>query len=78
MNLGLINLLLADLLRHPHLSWGIIITTNSYLKFLASIVMEVARVHWRVFATRREGLAYLNQLDSTLPDLLELSQNKDE
>jgi hypothetical protein len=75
INLGLLNHNLAAPLRHPKIGWNIFITSNRMAKFLASMVLQISSARFRTFATRREGLAFLNEVDSTLPNLLELKPN---
>ena len=78
MNLGLLNMLTSDMIRHPHLDWGVTVTPNSLTRHVAAMVMEIGRIRFRVFATRREGLAFLNKADTTLPDLLAFSQHNNQ
>jgi hypothetical protein len=72
INLALLNNNLSAPLRHPKIGWNIFITSNRMAKFLASMVTQLSSARFRSFATREEGLAFLNEVDSTLPNLLEL------
>ena len=69
INLSLLNNSMASTLQHSKVGWNIVITSNRMVKFLTSLVMQLSKVRFRTFATWEEGIAFLNDMDSTLPDL---------
>lgn len=58
-------------LRNPNLGWTIVISSNAMTRFVSSILTQVTRVRFRVFASLEEGLAFLAEQDSTLRPLIE-------
>jgi hypothetical protein len=63
----------AQFLRHPRLGWFVIYgTDNKVLKFISYMVAQVAHIRHRRFVTQAEALAFLQTIDSTLPNLREI------
>jgi len=63
----------AQFLRHPRLGWFVIYgTDNKVLKFISYMVAQVAHIRHRRFVTQEEALAFLQTIDSTLPNLREI------
>ena len=75
IKVGLVNSSALDALRHPKMGWSIIISDNNVVKYLSGIVTGISRARFRAFGTLEEGLAFLNQVDSSLPDLLAHEQD---
>ncbi len=64
----------AEPLRHPRVGWNIFITTNRMFKLMVSTILKLSSGKYRIFPTREEGLAFLNEVDNTLPNLLEIDR----
>lgn len=69
-NLSLINGEASHHLRNPLLGWTIVISSSTATRFVSSIMTQVARVRFRMFATWEQSIDFLVQQDSTLVDLL--------
>lgn len=69
-NLSLINGEASHHLRNPLLGWTIVISSSTATRFVSSIMTQVARVRFRMFATWEQSISFLVQQDSTLRDLL--------
>jgi hypothetical protein len=65
INVGKVNQYMKHT-QEPNLGWTLVITTSMFLRFLASVVTQVAGGRFRAFATYEEALAFLQELDSTL------------
>lgn len=50
----------------PKLGWVMVITNNPVLRFLASVVVQVAKVRTGVFPSIDEALAFVAKRDETL------------
>jgi hypothetical protein len=56
--------------RHPAMGWAIVIgTVNPMTKFLITTVSQINKTRFRMFTTREEALAFLQEVDNTLPQL---------
>jgi hypothetical protein len=56
--------------RHPKLGWVVVVEQgNKITQFLTTIMAGVFKAQLRYFATFEEAIAFLQQVDSTLPDL---------
>ena len=75
ISVGLLNRTSVEPLRHPRMGWLVVITNNRMLKYLGSMVTGLSSVRYRAFTSVDEGLAFLNEVDSTLPDLLALDHD---
>jgi hypothetical protein len=69
-NLNLLNRSASKHLWQPKLGWTIVISTNSTTRFISGIITQVARVRFRMFPTLEDGLAFLEDQDSSLAELL--------
>jgi hypothetical protein len=69
-NLSLINGEASHHLRNPLLGWTIVISSSTATRFVSSIMTQVARVRFRMFATWEQSIAFLLEQDKTLEDLL--------
>lgn len=49
--------------------WFILISDNLLARFLGTAVIQLAQMRVRVFNDRPSALRFLNEIDSTLPDL---------
>jgi hypothetical protein len=57
-------------LKHPRLGWYIGIgVANKFVKVITSLVGQVFKIRYRFVDTPAEALAFLQKVDSTLPDL---------
>ena len=59
------------------MGWLLVITNNRMIKYLGSMVSGLSSVRYRAFTSVDEALAFLNEVDSTLPDLLAKEQDGD-
>ena len=75
ISVGVLNRASIDALRHPKMGWLLVITDNRMLKYLGSMVTGLSGVRYRAFTSVDEALAFLNEVDSTLPDLLAWDQD---
>jgi len=56
--------------KHPKYGWAIMIgPTNSLQRFVIAVASNFFKVRQRTFDTMEQGLAFLNDIDSTLPTL---------
>jgi hypothetical protein len=63
----------AAFLRHPRLGWFVIYgTDNKVLKFISYMVAQVTQIRHRRFVTQAEAFAFLQAVDTTLPNLSEV------
>lgn len=69
-NLSLINGEASHHLRSPLLGWTIVISSSTATRFVSSVMTQVARVRFRMFATWDQSIAFLLQQDSALVDLM--------
>jgi hypothetical protein len=69
--LSLLNGDASQHLRNPNLGWTIVISSSAITRFVSSIMTQVARVRFRMFASLEEGLAFLAEQDSTLQPYIE-------
>lgn len=49
--------------------WFVLISDNLLARFLGTAVIQLARMRVRVFNDRPSAFRFLNEIDSTLPDL---------
>lgn len=70
-NLNLLNRSASKHLWQPKLGWTIVISTNSTTRFISGIITQVARVRFRMFPTLEDGLAFLEDHDSSLTELIQ-------
>lgn len=70
-NLNLLNRSASKHLWQPKLGWTIVISTNSTTRFISGIITQVARVRFRMFPTLEDGLAFLEDQDSSLTELIQ-------
>ena len=75
INVGVLNRATVDSLRHPRLGWTVLITDNRMVKYLGAMVTGLSGVRYRTFTSLNEALTFLNEVDSTLPDLLAYDQD---
>ena len=65
---------IAKALRHPRLGWFIIYGTDNLLfRFISFTLANVLRLRHRRFLTQQEAYVFLQSVDSTLPNLDEVS-----
>jgi hypothetical protein len=69
-NLSLINGEASHHLRNPLLGWTIVISSSTATRFVSSIMTQVARVRFRMFASWDQSIAFLLQQDDTLEALM--------
>lgn len=69
-NLSLINGEASHHLRNPLLGWTIVISSSTATRFVSSIMTQVARVRFRMFATWDQSIDFLVQQDPTLVGLI--------
>jgi hypothetical protein len=74
-NLNLLNRSASKHLWQPKLGWTIVISTNSTTRFISGIITQVARVRFRMFPTLEDGLAFLEDQDTSLTVLLQSRKN---
>lgn len=74
-NLNLLNRSASKHLWQPKLGWTIVISTNSTTRFISGIITQVARVRFRMFPTLEDGLAFLEDQDSSLTELIQSRKN---
>jgi hypothetical protein len=55
--------------RHPKLGWVLVIGDNKLMQFLSTVVAGIFKARLRYFATFAEAVAFLQHVDTTLPDL---------
>ena len=65
-NLSLINGEASHHLRNPLLGWTIVISSSTATRFVSSIMTQVARVRFRMFANWDQSIAFLMQQDDSL------------
>ncbi len=58
---------LADVFKHPRLGWMIAISHHKFANFVFSIFNGVFNTRMRIFFTAEEAIAFLQEVDSTLP-----------
>ena len=51
---------------HARTGWSIIITDNRIIKFVGSVITQVAKARFRAFSTDEEGMSFLVDVDSSL------------
>lgn len=54
--------------KEPNLGWSLVVTKSIFLRFLASVATQVARGRYRAFDTFEEAVAFLADVDATLPE----------
>jgi hypothetical protein len=55
---------------HPKAGWLIFVgVPNPFIKFLVSVTVQVMRLRLRFFDTFEEAKQFIQEMDSTLPDL---------
>ena len=59
---------------HSRMGWLLVINTteNRVVNMMASMVSKIFSAQFRQYATLEEGLAFLNKMDSSLPDLSDM------
>jgi hypothetical protein len=56
--------------RHPRFGWSLVIgTLNPITRFLVSTVAQINKARFRSFTNREDALRFLQEMDSSLPDL---------
>lgn len=64
----------VDWLRHKNLGWVVVYgMDNKLVEFVSSMVLKVTRVRYRFVESRADALAFLQEVDVTLPDLSALT-----
>jgi hypothetical protein len=64
-------------MRHPHFGWMIVYNMpNQVIKFFGDIATRFFQVRYRVLDTQHEALDFLNQVDSTLPPLRPIAEQR--
>jgi hypothetical protein len=53
-------------LNHERTGWSVIITDNRIIKFVGSVITQVAKARFRAFGSDAEALQFLLLVDSTL------------
>src|SRR5262245_26858357 len=53
--------------KHPRMGWQILCGGKPALKLLGNLASQVFRIRFRSFGSLEEALAFLQQVDSTLP-----------
>ncbi len=69
-NLSLINGEASHHLRNPLLGWTIVISSSTATRFVSSIMTQVARVRFRMFATWEQSINFLEEQDTSLQGLI--------
>lgn len=69
-NLSLIGGEASHHLRNPLLGWMIVISSSTATRFVSSVMTQVARVRFRMFATWDQSIEFLLQQDHSLEGLL--------
>ncbi|MBI1281477.1 MAG: hypothetical protein GC179_25345 [Anaerolineaceae bacterium] len=69
-NLSLLNGEASHHLRNPLLGWMIVISSSTATRFVSSIMTQVARVRFRMFATWDQSIDFLLNQDETLRELM--------
>ncbi len=69
-NLSLIGGEASHHLRNPLLGWTIVISSSTATRFVSSVMTQVARVRFRMFATWDQSIEFLLQHDHSLEGLL--------
>jgi hypothetical protein len=55
---------------HPKVGWSVFVgVPNPFIKFLVSVTIQIMRVRLRFFDTFEEAKQFIQEMDSTLPDL---------
>lgn len=63
--------------RHPRIGWVIVVGLDDrMMKFFVSIALQIFRVRVRFMDSVQEGLDFLQDVDSTLPDLAHIDLNE--
>ncbi len=53
-------------IRHPLVGWGMIITSNTTIKFIGAVVTGIAKTRSRIFGSMDEAITFLAEMDSTV------------
>ncbi len=69
-NLSLINGEASHHLRNPLIGWTVVISSSNATRFVSSVMTQVARVKFRMFATWDQSIGFLLKQDSTLQELM--------
>jgi hypothetical protein len=55
---------------HPKVGWSVFVgVPNPFIKFLVSVTVQIMRARLRFVDTFEEAKAFMQEVDSTLPDL---------
>ncbi len=46
--------------------WMVVVTENPIMRFVASMIFQMARLRLRIFPTMAQAVAFLNEMDDTL------------
>ncbi|MCB9453981.1 MAG: hypothetical protein H6672_21315 [Anaerolineaceae bacterium] len=68
INIGKINQYMQHT-KEPNLGWSLVITESMFMRFLASVVTQIAQGRFRAFTTMEDALAFLQDVDASLPPL---------
>jgi hypothetical protein len=52
---------------HPNTGWTVMVVTHPVLRFIVSILLQLARTKYRLAGTRQEAIDFIVSRDSTLP-----------
>jgi hypothetical protein len=59
----------VKMVQNPKLGWTVLIGNNKLMQFLGTVVAGVLKTRLRYFASFVEAMTFLQQVDTTLPDL---------
>ena len=62
--------------KHPRFGWTIVVgNINPITRFLVSTVAQINKARFRSFTTMEDALLFLQEMDSSLPDLTPAAYN---
>jgi hypothetical protein len=62
--------------KHPRFGWSIVVGhINPITRFLVSTVAQINKARFRSFTTMEDALHFLQEIDSSLPDLMPAAHN---
>lgn len=70
INLGALNKVFFQQRPNPKMGWIVVITANRMLSFVSSMLAQLGKSRFRTFNTMQEAIAFLNDIDVTLPTLV--------
>lgn len=68
LGLGDMKSIVANL-RQQRVGWSVYVNPDTVTRFLSSVGHQLVRVRYKAFSTMPEALAFLQEVDETLPEL---------